>query len=223
MDPNNYPQQQPNPQNAPQANPQTLPTGQFDPSQFDFIMNPQQPQKKSLLPSDPKLKMIFLGLGVVSVAIILLIVIMNLFSGGNSSTESLVKITQQQNEIIRIATDGNRKAGSEKAKKLSTTTFLTVTTDQKALIDYLAKQKRKLKPSELSLLTDKKADKDLSDASSNGRYDEVFTQIMGEKLSKYQSSLKSSYGDTSKKGQEILNQSYNNVDLILKDNSLTAQ
>lgn len=212
MDPNNLP--------SPTPNPQAPPPGQFDASQFDFIMNPGQPQKKSLipLPGGSKAKMIVLGLGITTIVIILLVVIMSIFSSSDPAVESLVKITQQQNEIIRIADDGNRKAGNEDAKKLATMSYMTITTDQKEIVGYLAKQKRKVKDKELSLLTDKKTDSDLAAASSNGRYDEVFNRILKQKLTEYQASLKGSYDNIGDKGKAVLSKSYDNVTLILKDN-----
>jgi hypothetical protein len=210
MDPNNIP--------PPTPNPQIPPNGQFDSSQFDFIMNPGKPQKPSLIPGGPKVKMIVIGLGVTTIVIILLVVIISLFSGGDSTTEALVKIAQQQNEIVRVSEEGAKKAGGEKTKKLATTVNLTVTTDQNSMVAYLAKQKRKVKPKELKLLTNKKTDAELAAASSNGRFDEVFTQIMLEELTEYQASLKSSYNSVGTKGKDVVNKSYENVTLILKDN-----
>ncbi len=210
MDPNNSP--------SPAPNPQAPPTGQFDSSQFDFIMNPQKPQKPSLLPGGPKARMIIVGLVIATIVIVLLAVILSLFSGSDSTTESLVKVAQQQNEIIRISEDATKKSSGEKTKKLATVTFMTVTTDQSTMINYLSKQKRKVKSKELALLTDKKTDSDLSAATSNGRYDEVFTEIILEKLAEYQTSLKSSYDNVGTQGKEVISKSYDNVTLIIQDN-----
>lgn len=236
MDPNN--QFQPNPQLGQAQNsqtsqqriqpgiqaPQAQPTSEsLDSQQFDFIMNPQTPPKKSLLPNDPKLKMLIIGLGVFTLVVLLFVVIFSIFGSKDSSTESLVKITQQQNEIIRIASAGTTKAGGEKAKKLAVVTSMTIKSDQNSLINYLAKQKRKIKDKELKLLTDKKTDQELTAASSNGRYDEVFTQIITEKLAEYQKSLETQYGSVGPKGKEVIKQSNDNVTLILKDNTRASQ
>ena len=236
MDPSN--QFQPNPQLGQTQNsqpsqqvvqtevqaPQTQPTSEnLDSQQFDFIMNPQTPPKKSLLPNNPKLKMLIIGLGVVTLVVLLLVVIFSIFGSKDSSKESLVKIAQQQNEIIRIAGAGTTKAGGEKAKKLAVVTSMTMKSDQNSLINYLAKQKRKVKDKELVLLTDKKTDQELTAASSNGRYDEVFTQIITEKLAEYQKSLEAQYGSVGPKGKEVIKQSNDNVTLILKDNTRASQ
>lgn len=91
MDPSN--QFQPNPQLGQTQNsqpsqqvvqtevqaPQTQPTSEnLDSQQFDFIMNPQTPPKKSLLPNNPKLKMLIIGLGVVTLVVLLLVVIFSI-------------------------------------------------------------------------------------------------------------------------------------------------
>lgn len=206
MDPNNY---------APQN---SSPPGQLDSSQFDFIMNPQTPPKKSLIPGGPKVKMLLMGLGIATILVIVLAIAMSMFSTGDDTIKALVKISQQQNEIIRIAADGSKKAGNEKTKKLATITVSTVTTDQKNIINYLAKQKRKVKSKELTLLTNKKNDKELATATSNGRYDEVFTQILITLLSEYQTNLQNTHKTAGEKGKVILEKSFDNVTLILNDN-----
>lgn len=167
--------------------------------------------------------MLIIGLGVFTLVVLLFVVIFSIFGSKDSSTESLVKITQQQNEIIRIASAGTTKAGGEKAKKLAVVTSMTIKSDQNSLINYLAKQKRKIKDKELKLLTDKKTDQELTAASSNGRYDEVFTQIITEKLAEYQKSLETQYGSVGPKGKEVIKQSNDNVTLILKDNTRASQ
>lgn len=223
MPPNNTPYppnpapQQPAPPPPAQPMPPGQPSGQFDSGQFDFIMSPQKP-KKSLLPGGPKMRMILMVTGVAVVAIVLILIVLSMFSGGSSNTEQLVKVAQQQNEIIRISTEASKKAGGEKTKILATLTSSTITTDQKKVIDYLAKNKKKLKNKELTLLTSKKTDAELTAAAQNGRYDEVSSRIITTQLTDYQTMLQSSYTQVGPKGKEMLEQSFSNVSLILKDN-----
>ncbi len=207
------------PDNLPPNNPlpnQPAP-GNLDSSQFDFILNPQTPPKKSLLPNDPKIKMAIFALGILVIVGILLVVIFSIFNSGDSSTESLVKIARQQNEIIRVANDGTRKASSESTKKLASLTYLTTTTDQKNLSEYLSKQNKKLNPKELKSSSSADTDKTLANASSNGRYDEEFTKTLTELLKEYQSSLQSTYDSLGPKAKEVTKQSFDNVTLIIKD------
>jgi len=217
MDPNN--QQIPK---TPSAQ-QTPPTGQFDSSQFDFIMNPQQAPKKGLLPpmSPKKRKIMFLAFGLIGVLLIFIIGSL-LFSGGSGATDKVLKVAQEQTEIIRIAELGKQKASGSDVKTLAALTSSVVTTDQTKTVDYLAQQKKKVKDKELSLGKDSKVDSDLSAASANGRFDEVFKQILLEKLNKYADNLKNTFPALGTKGKELFDQNYNNVVIILKDNQSAA-
>jgi flagellar basal body-associated protein FliL len=203
--------------------PSAPPGGQFDSSQFDFIMNPQKPAKKSLLPpTSPKTRlMVYISLGIIGVLLIIILA-SSLFGGSSSGTEQVVTIARQQNEIIRIAEQGNKKAGSLQTKKLAAITKSTVTTDQKNTLAYLEKQKKKLKDKDLRLFQDKEVDTDLANAERNGRFDEVFSRIILEKLTEYKSTMQTAYENVGPNGKELLDRQFKSVDLILKDNKPTA-
>lgn len=198
------------------------PSGNFDGSQFDFIMNPGSPQKKSLLPGGPKAKMILVFGGIGAVILLFLIIILSVLSGGSSATDNLVVVAQKQNEVVRIADIGTKSAGSEKTKKLATMSKLVVASDQKIMIDYLSKEGTKVDSKRLALGANSKTDQELEAAESNGRFDEVFTQTMLTLLKEYQRSLRTGYEGLGKNGKQIIDQSYENVSLILEDNNQAA-
>jgi len=151
------------------------------------------------------------------------------------ATAGTAMTTGHLKEISRFASDIRLSFDQDKAGQNATerTVILVTSMDIKLGVitipsgkdpDELIKadktvwQKRKVKPKELKLLTNKKTDAELAAASSNGRFDEVFTQIMLEELTEYQASLKSSYNSVGTKGKDVVNKSYENVTLILKDN-----
>lgn len=209
------------PNNQTPPSPNSNPPGQFDASQFDFIMNPGQKNKKSLLPGGPQQRTI-LFVGIIAIVVIgLVLIILSIFSRSAPGTDQFVKLAQEQNEIIRVSTAANRKVGGDQAKKLAAVTSSTITTDQKATVDYLAKQKKKVNSKTLALTASKETDADLSAAERNGRYDEVFTKIIIEQLTRYISDLKSAYNNVGKNGKAVLDQSYKNATLILQDNKTT--
>ncbi len=213
MDPNYQPSSPP----PPPSNP--TPPGQFNGNQFDFIMNPQQPQKKSLLPTgNPKLRMILIIVGIITVLVVIVVIATALLSGGSGATDKVVTLTEQQNEIIRIAAIGNTKAGGTQAKKLAAITSSTITTDQVNTLSYLSKQGRKVKSKELSKTQNKKTDSDLAAAEQNGRFDEVFMRTLLQQLKDYQSNLQSTSPTLGKNGQELLKKNINTTVLILNDN-----
>jgi len=197
----------------------TPPSGNFDSSQYDFIMNPGTPQKKSLLPGGPKAKMGLLFGGIAAVVILFLIIILSVLNGGSSATDNLVIVAQKQNEVVRIADIGTKSAGSEKTQKLATMSKLIVASDQKIMIDYLTKEGTKVDSKRLALSSDQKTDQELEAAQSNGRFDEVFTESMLNLLKEYQRSLRTGYEGLGKNGKQIVDQSYENVSLILDDNT----
>lgn len=209
MDPNNTPPLQP-------QQPE-----QFNANEYDFILKSGAPAKKSFLIGGSQTKTIIAFLSIVIILVIFAVIGFSMLNSNDSTTEPLVKITQQQNEIIRVANSSTGKAKSQKAIQLATVSNITITTDQKALIAYLAKQKRKVSPKELILSKSKKTDDILTTANNNGRYDDAFLQIMNDLLVDYQKSLKASKNNVGKNGQEILSKSFDNVTLILSSNSTT--
>ena len=198
------------------SNPSPQPPSQFNSNDYDFILKSNAP-KKTFLIGGSQTKTIIIFLSIVFLLIGVVLIGITMFSNNNNPNEPLVKITQQQNEIIRIANSSNGKVRSSEAKQLATNSSLVITTDQKALIAYLAKQKRKVSQKELILTRNKKTDSLLTEADKNDRYDETFLQIMYELLNEYQKSLTASYNNVGKNGQEILSQSFNNVTLIISN------
>ncbi len=209
MDPNpNY--------NPPTSSP---PPGQFDSSQFDFIMNTGQKPRRSILPSgSPKQRLIiYIILGAIGLLAVIMLYAL-LFAGGDPNTEKIVSIAKQQNEIIRVANIGNRKATGQDTKKLAALTASTVSSDQKQTIDYLSKLKRKINQKELNASTNKENDAALTAAEQNGRFDEVFKDTLTELLIEYRSDLQSVQPNLGSNGKELFEKSFRNVSLILSDN-----
>lgn len=209
---------QPNGQNQPTQNP-----GQFDSSQFDFIMNPQQPSKKSLvpLPTDPKMKLIFMVIGGGLGLILLLLLFFGIFGGGNDSADGLVEVAQQQNEIIRVSEIGSKDATTSEAKKLAALVNSAIATDRTKTIDYLGKNGKKLSSKDLSLKQDAETDSELSTAKQNGRFDEVYIQMTLDYLEKYQQNLEAVYPSLGEQGKAIIKQANENAVLIIQGTQAT--
>ena len=200
-----------NNQNLPNNNVQS--PGNFDASQFDFIMNPNTPPKKSLLPSFFNNKIIaFAGIGIV--VIFLVVIIFSIIGSSPSSFDGYYAILKKQTEITRIAEIGKKNARSSEAQKLATMTFTTITTDKKAVIEYLTTNKQKINDKEILLAQNKNLDTELNNAITNGRFDEEFLAIMDKLLADYSQLLQQNYESSGKKGKEILQTSYHNIELI---------
>lgn len=218
MDPN----QQPLPPSQPAGPQATPPSGDFNANQYDFIMNPGQKPKRSLLPGG-KQKWIILAAGGLIVVMVVMILGTLLFGGGggNSSSDQLLKVVKQQREIIRVSENGMNKAGGTEAKKLAGTTKLVVTTDNADLLSYLQRQKVKVDSKQLASTPSEKSaqaktDNELETAELNGRFDEVFLRIMTSLLEEYQKALASAHNTSENKNtKELLTKQSDNVPLLL--------
>ena len=102
-----------------------------------------------------------------------------------------------------------------KKKKTSCSNVYDYEIRSKQLNNYLAKQKRKVKDKELVLLTDKKTDQELTAASSNGRYDEVFLKLLQKNLQSIKIT-RSTIWQCWLKGKKVIKQSNDNVTPFLK-------
>lgn len=211
------------PPNNQQPGTPSPPPGQFDSSQFDFIMNPPQPKKSLFGSSDPKQRLLIMVAGV-GIGLILIILLFSLiFGSGGGAVDKLVPIAQRQTEIIRIAEQGVNNAGGEQAKKLAVVTSAVIGTDQQALVTYMANNGRKVNNKELALKKNSETDTELESAEQNGRFDDVFTRITLEQLETYQQELQNAFPDLGEQGKKLLQDSSTNVELILKDNSVSTQ
>lgn len=208
MDPYQSPQQ-------PQA------SGQFNPSQYDFITNPAKPPKKSIIPgsgSSKTQRIVLVVAGLVILFMLIFIFASFITSSGRSNTEQLTAVLQTQTEVSRVAEIGENKSSTENAKKLASTVNIVVESQKNQLNSLLAKQEIKINPKQLSAGRKTETDQTLTTAEKNGRFDDAFVQTMRAELEGYQKTLKAAYdGSPSKSIREALNADYQQVTLLLED------
>ncbi len=188
---------------------------QFNPSQYDFITNPNQPKKK-LFAGGSKLVLIALGLGVFTFVILILALV---FGGGaGSDSDQLLRIGRQQSEVLRIAAVGDDKAGQTATKSYAKSIQLTLTSQQIQLTNYLeTNENQKVNQSQLAATGNAEADQRLNAAASDGRFDDTFTLVMNESLKKYQSDLQNSFLSLNKEASgQLLAQFYEEIELIVQ-------
>ncbi len=183
-------------------------SGQNQNNQYDFILNPNQPQKKILnLPggNSTKGRMIIAGIGLI-IFIIIAGIFMNLILGaGKPDTKALVAAAKEQNELIRVAQIGVDKAQTQAAKDIAITTKLSLQSQQKEMLSAAASAGRKLNSKELSSSRNAKVDATLTEAEQNNRFDEVFIEVINIELKEYQQIVKRAYeGTNDKKLKEAL-------------------
>lgn len=187
------------------------------PNPYDFITNPGTPPKKSMLGGGSAKKRLFIVAIGALVFIILAMVIMSLLSAaGSGSTNALKTLVAEQEEIIRISELGTKSAQSSEARALAITTNLSVITHQKELISYLESKDTKLSKEEIAAEKDGKTDDAFQDATTNNRFDEVFTETLQRKLATYTNLLESTHKDTSNEtAKNLLKTSYASASALL--------
>ena len=196
------------------------PVGSPSPAQnpYDFITNPGTPPKKSLFGGGSTKNRVFVVAIGILVLIILATVVMSLLSSaGNGSTSALKSLVSQQEEIIRISELGTRNAKGIEARALAITTSLSVKTQQNEMVNYLSSKSTEVSKEELAAEKDTKIDATFEDATTNNRFDEVFTETLLRKLATYTNLLESTHKDAGNdKAQAVLKSSYISASTLLK-------
>jgi hypothetical protein len=185
---------------------------------YDFIVNPNQQQKKKLgLPSTGGKNDKLMRVVVILVAVVILITlagfVMNLLgSSQRKNVNQLVTVAQKQTELIRVSEIGIKKARTNEAKNLAITTQLTLTSQQAALSEAVKKAGGKLENKTLALGKDTKTDQLLTQAEQSNNFDAVFLEKLKSELTEYAQSVKKAYdSSSSKKTKQALEIQFNNA------------
>ena len=145
----------------------------------------------------------------VAILIIILGIIITSFLPKSSSTQSLTAIAQEQQELMRVAAQGETQAASETTRGLAYTIDLSIGTDQTQVLAYLTKHNTKLSVKQLSLTQDKSTDATLTAAQASSTFDSAFEKVMASQLQTYLSDLQKAYNSTSKTDvKQLLSTSY---------------
>lgn len=190
--------------------------GQFNPQQYDFIMNDPAKPKKSLFSfgggQSNKLIMILLGL----IGLIIVIVVGSLLLGGTQTVkDQLIDIAQEQNEIIRVAEIGQTTSTQSSTKQLAQTIKLVTATDQNNILGL--KGVGKVNDKTLAQKQDVSIDQRLTAAEQNGEFDATFYTIIGQLLTTYQRDVRSAFdASNNAETRQTLSNTYENATLLLE-------
>jgi len=196
------------------------------PGAYDFITNPEKPDKHlSLnLPGGGSTAMRALyAAGGLLVLLIIFVIIKGLF-GGNNNFTAFVGVAQDQQELIHLVTGASRQTNITAAdQNFAATAQLSLTSSRSALISYLTDNGQKVSTKVIDLKVSSATDSQLVNAVSAGTYDQTFQQIMKGQLTTYLSDLKQAYRQTSgKRGRALLNDDYNQAQLLSKQLNLAS-
>lgn len=187
---------------------------------YDFIVNPPKPPKKSVIPSlggggSFTQKLIFILSGAV-ILIIIMWIIGNLLGGGGINVTDITKLTQQQQEITRVAALG-AESGRTDVRNTAANAQLSILTQQQQWLRVLANEGVELKDDQLGLLENANTTQLLTNARANNTYDSTFLQILRSYLTEYSQALEANFAKaTTDDEKNLLSTNYQQVKLLLE-------
>ncbi len=153
----------------------------------------------------------------------LLVIGFSIVGGSPDNPQQLLRIAQEQQEIIRVSNLATNQARTQQAINLSATASVTIASSQNDIVTIIGK-KAKVNTKTLSLKKDVKTDQQLSSAAQNNQFDNAFIQQMQSHLTTYQNDVKNAYNDTKdSKAKTVLQNAYNGADTLLRSLSSSAQ
>lgn len=183
---------------------------------YDFLNTPDAPKKVFFLPKGAKGRLL-IAIGSVFVVILLFTIIGLLKGGGDKTSTTLVRITQQQNEIVRIAKLAATTSSGGKTQNTAVTIYMAVQTDQAKVIERLKSAGKAPSEQTLAATKDSSIDTKLSAADNSGTFDEVFTQTLRQAIAAYQQTVKQAYDQTGNQAtKQVLSDSYAHTSTLLE-------
>lgn len=190
---------------------------------YGFIMNPQQPQKKAPFGSSgSNLQKILFITGGAAILLIIGIVVFNVLFSSPGNSEQLLKVAQQQQEIVRMSTYANRLAGQD-IKNIAATTNATFSSEQAQYSALLAQSNIKVDQKKLTAGLKSANTTLLESAVSTNTLDTTYKDILIAELTAYQTDLNAAYKVVTKQeSKDLLQKMYTSTGLILADITETA-
>lgn len=201
----------------PPAQPAGAPNANSSHNPYEFIVADTQPRQtgKFSFGGSKAMKLLAIVLGVGVLLVIGGLVFTNL-APKNSAETRYVTLVQDQQEVIRVATQGNI-ATTEEARALATNTQLSISSDQKTLLNYLSKSGVKVEKKQLELKRDSTVDTTLLSAKATNTYDSALTSALVTELKAYMSDIQAAYKQTSgDSAKRMLVEEYAHAKLLLK-------
>ncbi len=184
-------------------------------NQYDFITNPQLPQRPSgvsRFASMSKKQLALIGGGALLILLILISIIASMMNSGPTNKDHLLAVASLQSELIRVSDVALKEAQSSDARNLAITTKLSLRSDQSALAAALKAQKVKMPKASKNPKTDQL----LTQATQNNRFDQEYMEFIQAQLGDYQKKLNTAYKTTvSKKLKETLETQYRNASILI--------
>lgn len=208
---------EPEPSQGTQYSQSANPTNQTQ-SSYEFIMNPPEPPKQSRLPGGGSL---LSRIALIGGGLVVLLIIANIARGalsGPSPFPSYVSILQDQQVLIYVSTKALEEDSlSSTNRDFASTTQLSMTSSQTALIGYLATNDQVVDAKVLNAKVTPDLDKRLETALAATTYNSTFQEIAKTTLVDYTARMQRTYDAfEGKKGRDLLAKDYKQAELLLE-------
>ncbi len=195
-------------------------------SDYNFILNPEKPKKSIIKPTsnNPMINRVVVVVGGLIILFILFLVIKGLISKPAVNTAAFNQVLQDQALIIQVLGQDMQGLGnvssviSTNNKNFQATAILSISSDQSLTINYLKKNGVVVKSANLLVVgSDTVISGNLKNALSSNNFNSTFTSTMEGELNTYKQDLSIAYSKTNgAKGKNLLNNSYKNASLLIK-------
>jgi hypothetical protein len=195
-----------------------------NPTPYDFFMAPPAAPKRGLnllLGGQSFRKRLLVVIGVVVVSCLVIALVSSLLGGSTYVTQFEV-VAQDQNELIRVATEAASQTSLQTTLNLAETVQLSLTSAQQQLLTYLQVNGHALSTTQLSAPKALKTDQALTAAEAASNFDPVFAGIMQTGLQSYAQDIKTAYAVAGPKGKLLLQKDYSGAQLLLTQSSALA-
>lgn len=186
---------------------------------YEFILNPDKPQKPKPLKSMGGNRFILTIVALVGGVLLLMIVVtvlLNALAPKKINKEELIGLTQTQQELIRISNQGGSGATRQTTRNLATTVEYTMLTQQKETLKLLGQNGVKVGPKELALKQNAQTDQKFTSAKATSTFDPTFTDIIESELTTYSATLKALFAKaTTQKERDWLGDYYQQTQQLI--------
>lgn len=194
-------------------------------SEYDFILNPDQPKRPPLFNFSGEStlrKALILGGGFVILIILISVAFSFLNSAGSAHREKLIEIAQSQTEIARISTSAQEKISNRDLLYKSINVQYSVNSSSKEIIAAIGKRGGKADDKKLAAGQNPENDAALVKGEEDGKFDETYEALLKQQLENYKIQLQSAYDSANDEEKAILESAFEQIDLLLKTPSRKA-
>ena len=186
---------------------------------YEFIVNPVKAPKPSPFSGGGTKGFVVrlsLIIGAAVLLMIIIAVVVNVLFGSKTDAQAFIGLAQTQNEVIRVSKEDSQ-ATSQAVLNAATSTSLTVTTQQNAILNFLTTHGQKVAPKDLALKKNLTTDRQLAAAQAASTFDPVFSRVMVGILQDYSDALSTAYKSASTTTErKMLTDDYSQVQLLIK-------